>query len=112
MLRKYKLHDIILLISKGSNNYKRAKRALARLHIKIANTRRDLFHKLVNQIAKSYEFVVIEDLNIKAMQKLWGKKISDAAINICRVGASTLGIGEVRPAIISSNVRASPLLVA
>ena len=142
---------------KGSNNYKRAKRALARLHIKIANTRRDYFHKLANEIAKSYQFVVIEDLNIKAMQKLWGKKISDyafsefvnileyktnlikidryypssktcskcgyvldsldlktrewrcpkcntlhdrdinAAINICRVGASTLGIGEVRP---------------
>ncbi len=142
---------------KGSNNYKRAKIALVKLHIKIANTRRDYFHKLANQIAKSYQFVVIEDLNIKAMQKLWGKKISDyafsefvnileyktnlikidrfypssktcskcgyvldeldlktrkwqcpkcktmhdrdinAAINICRVGASTLGIGEVRP---------------
>ncbi len=145
---------------KGSNNYKRAKKALARLHIKIANTRKDYFHKLANQIAKPYQFVVIEDLNIKAMQRLWGKKISDyafsefvnileyktnlikidryypssktcskcgyvldkldlktrkwrcpkcdtlhdrdvnAAINICRVEASALGIGEVRPAII------------
>ncbi len=157
--RLKKLQRSLSKKQKGSNNYKRAKRALAKLHIKIANTRRDFFYKLANKIAKSYEFVVIEDLNIKAMQKLWGKKISDyafsefvnileyktnlikidryypssktcskcgyildsldlktrewqcpkcntlhdrdinAAINICRVGASTLGLGEVRPAI-------------
>ena len=143
---------------KGSNNFKLAKRRLAKLHIKVANTRRDYFHKLSNKIANNVDYVVIEDLNIKSMQRLWGRKISDlafsefvnileyktnlikidrfypssktcskcgyildeldlktrewqcpecktkhlrdlnAAINICRVGASTLGIETVRPA--------------
>lgn len=143
---------------KNSNNYKKAKRRLAKLHIKVANTRRDYFHKLSNKIANNVDFVVIEDLNIKSMQRLWGRKISDyafsefvkileyktnlikidrfypssktcsqcgyvleeldlktrtwqcpeckakhlrdlnAAINICRVGASTLGIETIRPA--------------
>jgi len=145
---------------KDSNSRKKAKRKLVKLHIKVVNTIRDYFHKLSTQIANSYNYVAIEDLNIKAMQKIWGKKISDlafskflnileyktnlikidrfypssktclhcgyvldsldlnvrtwqcpncqtthnrdinASMNICRVGASTLGIGEVRPAIV------------
>lgn len=143
---------------KDSNNFKLAKRRLAKLHIKVANTRRDYFHKLSNKIANNVDYIAIEDLNIKSMQRLWGRKISDlafsefvnileyktnlikidrfypssktcskcgyildeldlktrewqcpecktkhlrdlnAAINICRVGASTLGIETVRPA--------------
>ena len=132
---------------------------MAKLHIRIANQRRDYFHKLSNELASKYDVVCIEDLNMKAMQKLWGRKIGDlgfsefvnilsyktkvvkidrfypstktcsvcgkinqdlndlnlrkwqcpycntihqrdvnAAINIHRVGASTLGIEDVRPA--------------
>jgi putative transposase len=141
----------------NSNNYKQAKRKVAKLYQKVVNSRKDFFHKLVNQLAENYQYIAIEDLNIKAMQKLWGRKISDygfsefvsileyktnlikidryypstktcnicgyinhnitlknrewicpacktkhdrdinASINICKVGASTFGIGEVRP---------------
>ncbi|MCL2459577.1 MAG: transposase, partial [Desulfobulbus sp.] len=28
-------------------------------------------------LARAYDFVAVEDLNIKAMQRLWGRKISD-----------------------------------
>lgn len=66
---------------KGSNNRKKAKLKLAKLHIKIANQRRDYFHKLANELAFKYENIFIEDLNIKAMQKLWGRKISDLAFS-------------------------------
>jgi putative transposase len=45
------------------------------------NSRRDFFHKLANEIAKKFQYVAIEDLNIKAMQKLWGRKISDLAFS-------------------------------
>lgn len=39
--------------------------------------RRDYFHKLLNDIAKKYDYFCIEDLNMKAIQMLWGRKISD-----------------------------------
>ena len=42
---------------KNSNNFKLAKRRLAKLHIKVANTRRDYFHKLSNKIANNVDFV-------------------------------------------------------
>jgi len=66
---------------KGSNNYKKAKRKLSKLHQKVINARRDFFHKLANSLAKKYEYIAIEDLNIKAMQRLWGRKISDLAFS-------------------------------
>ena len=66
---------------KGSNGRKRAKQQLAKLHIKVANKRRDYFHKLSNELAKKYDHFCIEDLNMKAMQKLWGRKISDLAFS-------------------------------
>ena len=58
-----------------------AKLQLAKLHIKIANQRRDYFHKLSNQLASNYDNIFIEDLNMKAMQKLWGRKVSDLAFS-------------------------------
>lgn len=66
---------------KGSNNRKKAKRKLAKLHIDVANQRKDYFHKLSNRLSKEYDYIFIEDLNIKAMQKLWGRKISDLAFS-------------------------------
>ena len=62
---------------KGSNNRKKAKVRLAKLHIQTANQRRDYFHKLSNQLANKYDNIFIEDLNIKAMQMMWGRKVSD-----------------------------------
>ena len=65
----------------GSNHRKQAKLRLAKLHIKTVNQRRDYFHKLANQLASKYDNIFIEDLNMKAMQKLWGRKISDLAFS-------------------------------
>ena len=64
---------------KSSNHRKLAKLALARLHKKVANQRKDFHFKLANSICGEYALICIEDLNIKAMQKLWGRKISDYA---------------------------------
>jgi putative transposase len=66
---------------KGSNNRKLAKKQLAKLHIKIANQRKDYFHKLTNDLANNYDTIFIEDLNMKAMQRVWGRKISDLAFS-------------------------------
>ena len=64
---------------KGSNNRKKARLELARLHERITNQRKDYFFKLASGLAKEYDTVYIENLNLKAMQKLWGRKINDLA---------------------------------
>jgi putative transposase len=147
---------------RGSHHRERARLNLAQKHRKIANQRNDFHWKLANRITDEYDFIFFEDLNLKGMQSLWGKKITDlgfysflqkvkykaetkgkhvgfigrfypssktcsdcgfvfkdlelrqrewacsecgvihdrdrnASINIARVGASTLGRGDVRP---------------
>ncbi len=69
------------LKANGSNNRKKARIQLAKLHIKLANQRKDCFFKLANDLAKEYENIFIEDLNLKAMAKLWGRKVNDLAFN-------------------------------
>lgn len=66
---------------KGSKNRKKAKMNLARLHKRIVNKRRDWFFKLSIQLADKYEGLIFEDLNMKGMQKLWGRKINDLAFS-------------------------------
>ena len=65
----------------GSNHRKQAKLALVRLYKKISNQRKDFHFKLANTICGEYALICIEDLNIKAMQKLWGRKISEYAFS-------------------------------
>lgn len=43
--------------------------AIARLHEKIANRRRDWWHKVAHQLADTYSFIAIEDLNLDFMLK-------------------------------------------
>ncbi|NHA88735.1 RNA-guided endonuclease InsQ/TnpB family protein [Helicobacter pylori] len=66
---------------KGSNNFKKAKKKLAQLHQKIKHLRTDFFYKLALKLSKKYQSIFIEDLNMKAMQKLWGRKVSDIAFS-------------------------------
>jgi putative transposase len=63
----------------GSKHRRAAKTRLSKLHDKIANQRRDWFYKLAHQLCANYTTICIEDLNMKAMQKLWGRKVSDLA---------------------------------
>ena len=62
---------------KNSNNRERARKHLCRVHKKVVNKRRDWQWKLAHELCKQYDFIAIEDLNIKAMQRMWGRKISD-----------------------------------
>lgn len=64
---------------KRSNNRKKARLNLARLHRKIANQRGDFFHKLSNRLASEYEYIFVEDLNLDGMRRLWGRKVSDVS---------------------------------
>lgn len=62
---------------RGSNSRKRAKKQLARLHLKIERQRKDFHFKLANNLLSKFDTLFFETLNIKAMQMLWGKKIGD-----------------------------------
>ena len=52
---------------KGSNNYDKQRKRIARIHRRIANQRKDFLHKESAVIAKQYTCVCVEDLNMRAM---------------------------------------------
>jgi len=81
LLKQKRLNRNLSKKKKGSNDRKKAKLQLAKLHIKTANQRKDYLHKLSNQLANNYDNIFIEDLNMKAMQMMWGRKISDLAFS-------------------------------
>ena len=62
---------------KGSNNRKRARLHLARVHRRVANQRAAFHWWLAHHLCKEYDTLCFETLNIKAMQSLWGRKIND-----------------------------------
>jgi putative transposase len=70
---------------KGSNHRKQVKRQLTKVHKRISDSRKDYFFKLGKSLTEKYDYIFLEDLNIKAMMssgfKGWGKKISDIAFS-------------------------------
>jgi putative transposase len=52
---------------KGSANCRKAAARLARIHARIANVRADALHKATTCLARQYETVVVEDLNVTGM---------------------------------------------
>ena len=62
---------------KKSKNRERARLDLARKHRKIANQREDFHWKLAHWLTDVYDEIRLEDLNLKGMQALWGRKVSD-----------------------------------
>ena len=64
--------------AKGSNNKQKARYKLAKLHEKVANQRKDFVEKVTNDIAKTYDVIAIEDLNVKGMQRWNGRMIESA----------------------------------
>jgi putative transposase len=63
----------------GSNNRKKAAKMLSRLHIRVADKRRDAHYKLAHALCDNSDVLCFEDLNIDAMKRLWGRKVSDLA---------------------------------
>lgn len=61
----------------GSRNRRTAKRTLALAQRRIAHKRTDWFFKLAHELTDRFDVIVLEDLNIKAMQRRWGRKVSD-----------------------------------
>ena len=64
---------------KGSNRYNRQKQKVAKIHLKIKNQRNWAIHNLTTAIINTFDTIIVEDLNVAGMKKLFGKSISDAA---------------------------------
>ncbi len=50
-----------------SNNYKKQAVKVAKLHADISNIRKDTLHKLTTFLTDNFQYIAIEDLNIKGM---------------------------------------------
>lgn len=67
---------------KGSGQFQKSKMAIARLHARIANIRRDTLQKITSWIVNHYSVIGIEDLNVRgimANRKL-ARSISDLGL--------------------------------
>ena len=65
---------------RGSNNRRKARVDLARKHERVKNKRRDAHFKLAHRLLDQFDMLVFEDLNLKAMQRLWGRKVGDLGL--------------------------------
>ena len=74
-----KLNKAVSRKQKGSGNWWRAVRELARLYRKIANQRRDWHYKRATDLCRRFDHIVTETLNLDGMKRLWGRKVSDLA---------------------------------
>ncbi len=54
---------------KGSENRKKAKLKLARLHARISDIRKDALHQLTTDLTRRFHTIGIEDLNVRGMVK-------------------------------------------
>jgi putative transposase len=73
---------------RGSNNYKKQVKRIAKLHEKIVNTRTDFLQKLSTQIINENQVIISEDLSVKNMVQnhQLAKAISDVSWSeFCRM---------------------------
>ena len=54
---------------KGSKNYGKAKKKLAKLHYRISNIRKDALHKVTTKIISENQVIVLESLKVSNMMK-------------------------------------------
>jgi len=80
---------------KFSGSWKKARTVVTRIHQTVVNKRRDWFFKLAHELTDKFDYLFFEDLNMKGMQALWGRKVSDLArsefMNVLGYVASTKG---------------------
>ncbi|WP_022835251.1 RNA-guided endonuclease InsQ/TnpB family protein [Salisaeta longa] len=74
---------------KGSQNWKKQKRKVARLHAKIADKRNDFLHKLSRKLVDENQVIALESLNVKGMQRREASAVSVQNRSLSRSIADT-----------------------
>src|SRR4029450_9437036 len=73
-------HRRLCARKKGSRRRRKMARSTAQTHLKIERQRRDFHFKIAKRYASSYQTIVVEDLNIRALARSrLAKSILDAA---------------------------------
>lgn len=68
---------------KGSNNRRRAKLAVAKIHARVADRRRDFIEQETTRIVRESQAVYLEDLNVKGMARSrFGKSVHDQSLGM------------------------------
>ncbi len=68
---------------KGSNNRRKAKLTVAKIHARIADKRRDFIEQETTRITRESQAVYLEDLNVKGMANgRFGKSLHDQSLGI------------------------------
>lgn len=62
---------------KGSGHRRQARQALARVHRTLANRRTAWHWDTARDLCARYETIYLEDLDLRGMKALWGRKVSD-----------------------------------
>ena len=64
---------------KGSKNREKARRRVARLHVRVADARRDFHHQLSTRLVREYRMVCVETLNVAGLgRSKLAKSVHDA----------------------------------
>lgn len=64
----------------GSSNYKKLQKKISKLHLHIANKRKDFLHKESRKLVNENQVIVLEDLNVKGMIK--NKKLARSIADV------------------------------
>ena len=62
---------------KGSKHKAAYRRQLNRVYRELNHKRTDWNYKTAHELCRRYDVLFVEDLNIAAMQRLWGRKVTD-----------------------------------
>lgn len=74
------------LMKYGSNNYLKQKIIVAKFHEHLANQRKDWIHKLSTELTKQYDYICVEDINLRGMAQTLhlGKSTNDNGFGMFR----------------------------
>ena len=74
------------LMKYGSHNYEKQRIRVAKTHEHIANQRKDWLHKLSFELAESYDYICVEDINMQNMAQSLklGKSTNDNGFGMFR----------------------------
>jgi putative transposase len=67
---------------KFSRNWNKAKAKVQRIHVRIANARRDYLHKTTTSISKNHAMVVVEDLQVSNMSRSAAGSVEQPGRNV------------------------------